>query len=448
MAFYDPTIFEVHVLLVDHDVSSLFETARLLQFNSYKVTPVHDASIASSILSQGDANFNLVMVDVKTSNLQGFKLVHDAVSMDLPVIVMAAIATPTLVKCAIEDGAFLFMQKPTASDELKYLWQHALRETTRRSKEKGKPCGEKSGREDVEVDKMIESVTMNRDLLMNKVNDRRGRREIISFSSDDNNNDDDNVPAGQCTSMKPKMCTEWTRELHEKFMAAVKQLGDGRCFPKDILELMNVPGLTRMQVASHLQKCRHGWQPSNERQGRRPKASKSSNSSIPTQTKTKKYGIIPRLVRGSLPQFPSTNDNQDNEQSVQMAASSNNNSMGVISTPNFCDHTLNNVRRLGTWDITVSDENMISGKYDQGLQSDASVDFVASDHHGLIGNQFNMNDFDLDHTFFDQRFFGGDEFLEFVDCKFCKGTMKQETTTRNEINQVVVIHEQGAKLYI
>ncbi|KAL6520718.1 hypothetical protein OROMI_032278 [Orobanche minor] len=394
MAFYDPTIFEVHVLLVDHDVGSLFETARLLQFNSYKVTPVHDASIASSILSQGEAKFNLVMVDVKTSNLQGFKLVHDAVSLDLPVIVMASMATPTLVKCAIEDGAFLFMQKPTASDELKYLWQHALRETTRRSKEN-------LGGENVEVDKMIESVTMmNRDLSMNKVtSDRKGGREIISFSSDDNNNNnnDDNVLAGQCTSMKPKMCTEWTRELHEKFMAAVKQLGDGRCFPKDILELMNVPGLTRMQVASHLQKCRHGWQPSNERQGRRPKASKSSNSSIPTQTRTKKYGIIPRLVRGSLPQFPSTN----NEQSVQMAASSNN-SMGVMSTPNFVDHTLNNMTQQGTWDITVSDENVISGKYDRGLPSDASVGFIAGDHDGLIANQFNTNDFDLDHTFFDQ----------------------------------------------
>lgn len=30
-------------------------------------------------------------------------------------------------------------------------------------------------------------------------------------------------------------------------------LNNTGCFPKDILELMHVPGLTRMQVASHLQ---------------------------------------------------------------------------------------------------------------------------------------------------------------------------------------------------
>ncbi|CAH9127438.1 unnamed protein product, partial [Cuscuta epithymum] len=39
-------------------------------------------------------------------------------------------------------------------------------------------------------------------------------------------------------------------------MDTVLELGEGRCFPKDIAEAMNVPNLTRMQVASHLQKCR------------------------------------------------------------------------------------------------------------------------------------------------------------------------------------------------
>ncbi|XP_060200494.1 uncharacterized protein LOC132628746 [Lycium barbarum] len=47
--------------------------------------------------------------------------------------------------------------------------------------------------------------------------------------------------------------TEWIMDLHAKFMDVVQQLGEGRCFPTEILRVMNVPGLTRGQVESHLQ---------------------------------------------------------------------------------------------------------------------------------------------------------------------------------------------------
>ncbi|MCD7455422.1 hypothetical protein HAX54_028108 [Datura stramonium] len=54
-------------------------------------------------------------------------------------------------------------------------------------------------------------------------------------------------------AIRQKDYTEWTEDLHAKFVEAVQQLGEGRCYPKDILEVMNVPGLTEMQVASHLE---------------------------------------------------------------------------------------------------------------------------------------------------------------------------------------------------
>ncbi|XP_057789995.1 two-component response regulator-like APRR2 [Salvia miltiorrhiza] len=77
---------------------------------------------------------------------------------------------------------------------------------------------------------------------------------------------ENDVDHQEIVSIRSKVWTEWTQELHDKFMFAVRQLGPGRCYPKDILEVMNVPGLTRMQVASHLQKCRIGsWTPPNER---------------------------------------------------------------------------------------------------------------------------------------------------------------------------------------
>jgi len=46
---------------------------------------------------------------------------------------------------------------------------------------------------------------------------------------------------------------DWTPELHKKFVKAVEQLGIDQAIPSRILELMKVEGLTRHNVASHLQ---------------------------------------------------------------------------------------------------------------------------------------------------------------------------------------------------
>lgn len=49
---------------------------------------------------------------------------------------------------------------------------------------------------------------------------------------------------------------DWTADLHKKFLQAVEQLGADQAIPSRILELMKVEGLTRHNVASHLQKYR------------------------------------------------------------------------------------------------------------------------------------------------------------------------------------------------
>ncbi|KAL5220622.1 hypothetical protein ABZP36_025335 [Zizania latifolia] len=48
----------------------------------------------------------------------------------------------------------------------------------------------------------------------------------------------------------------WTPELHHQFVEAVAHLGEKCAMPKAIVQLMNVDGLTRENVASHLQKYR------------------------------------------------------------------------------------------------------------------------------------------------------------------------------------------------
>ncbi|CAL9782255.1 unnamed protein product [Musa acuminata subsp. burmannicoides] len=55
---------------------------------------------------------------------------------------------------------------------------------------------------------------------------------------------------------RKKTKVDWTPELHRRFVQAVEQLGIEQAIPSKILELMKVEGLTRHNVASHLQKYR------------------------------------------------------------------------------------------------------------------------------------------------------------------------------------------------
>ncbi|CAA0410888.1 unnamed protein product [Arabidopsis thaliana] len=56
------------------------------------------------------------------------------------------------------------------------------------------------------------------------------------------------------TSKRPRLV--WTPQLHKRFVDVVAHLGIKNAVPKTIMQLMNVEGLTRENVASHLQKYR------------------------------------------------------------------------------------------------------------------------------------------------------------------------------------------------
>eukprot|EP00740_Mantoniella_antarctica_P014389 CAMPEP_0181380400 /NCGR_PEP_ID=MMETSP1106-20121128/19529_1 /TAXON_ID=81844 /ORGANISM="Mantoniella antarctica, Strain SL-175" /LENGTH=218 /DNA_ID=CAMNT_0023499437 /DNA_START=468 /DNA_END=1121 /DNA_ORIENTATION=+ len=63
-------------------------------------------------------------------------------------------------------------------------------------------------------------------------------------------------PSGGPGGAGKKARLVWTPELHMRFMNAVNHLGIKNAVPKTILQLMNVEGMTRENVASHLQKYR------------------------------------------------------------------------------------------------------------------------------------------------------------------------------------------------
>ncbi|DBB02452.1 TPA: hypothetical protein ACH3X3_011448 [Trebouxia sp. C0006] len=82
---------------------------------------------------------------------------------------------------------------------------------------------------------------------------------------------DSNEEERDGSTKKPRVV--WSVEMHQQFVNAVNQLSIDKAVPKRILDLMNVEGLTRENVASHLQKYRlylkrvSGVSPSQGRRG-------------------------------------------------------------------------------------------------------------------------------------------------------------------------------------
>ncbi|KAJ8452617.1 hypothetical protein Cgig2_004953 [Carnegiea gigantea] len=69
-----------------------------------------------------------------------------------------------------------------------------------------------------------------------------------------NESPEDADSAAAKTLKRPRLV--WTPQLHKRFVEVVAHLGIKNAVPKTIMQLMNVEGLTRENVASHLQKYR------------------------------------------------------------------------------------------------------------------------------------------------------------------------------------------------
>ncbi|KAL6496931.1 hypothetical protein OROGR_028860 [Orobanche gracilis] len=301
---YLSVMHEIHVLLVDHDSDSLISTAKLLELCQYRVTLAELASGAIQTLSAGKVKFDIVMANVNSPDLHGFKLLQHATSMDISVILMYSFDENMLMAMrALESGAFLYVRKPATKEMLKCLWQHVAREKIRLAKERETERERESSLAASYNTVRAFQFSENANMMDDKLN-------ILKK----NNYNIDHI--------KRKVCTEWTRELHQKFMDAVQQLGEGRCFPKEILELMDVPGLTRMQVASHLQKCRNdNWRSPEERKSSSTSQNVSSGTDHATPHKPRRFGSMPKISNTST-----SNDTTSGSKTPQSEAEMQNNS--------------------------------------------------------------------------------------------------------------------------
>lgn len=240
----------LRVLVVDDDPTCLKILEKMLQTCRYEVTTCSRATVALSMLRERKGAFDLVISDVYMPDMDGFKLLeHVGLEMDLPVIMMSADGETSVVMKGIKHGACDYLLKPVRIEALKNIWQHVIRKKRNESKELEHSGSvddsdrHKKGSEDVEY---ASSVNEGNNGMWKPSKKRKEARE----EEDDGEQDNDD----SSNLKKPRVV--WSVELHQQFVCAVNQLGIDKAVPKRILELMNVQGLTRENVASHLQKYR------------------------------------------------------------------------------------------------------------------------------------------------------------------------------------------------
>ncbi|XP_038984889.1 two-component response regulator ORR21 isoform X2 [Phoenix dactylifera] len=236
----------MRVIVVDDDTTCLKVLERMLLECGYNACTM--ATRALSILRESKGGFDVVISDVHMPDMDGFKLLElIGLEMDLPVIMMSADMRTSIVMQGIKHGACDYLAKPVRMEELKNIWQHVVRKKWKENRE----AEHSDSFEDTDHNRQViddaEKTSSGNDATDSICKSQKKRRDC----KEDDEGEPDNMDS---SSKKPRVV--WSVELHQQFVNAVNQLGVDRAVPKRILDLMDVPGLTRENVASHLQKFR------------------------------------------------------------------------------------------------------------------------------------------------------------------------------------------------
>ncbi|XP_069148971.1 two-component response regulator ARR2-like [Solanum lycopersicum] len=226
------------LLVVDDDTFYLNNLEQTLKKCQYEVTTCNRAEDALSLLRDNKNNFHLVIIDVHMPDMDGFELLkHIVLEMNLPVVMMSADDSRSVAMKCVIDGAHYCLIKPVSMESLQNIWQHIVRQNKDEWKCK---ILDQSG--DVEQPKEVEYSCVTNEVRLKSSKKKRAEGYEMEERSD--------------TTTLKKARTTWSAELHRKFLEAVDFYGINKVVPKKILERMNVAGLKREQVASHLQKHR------------------------------------------------------------------------------------------------------------------------------------------------------------------------------------------------
>ncbi|KAL6603068.1 hypothetical protein ACP70R_043429 [Stipagrostis hirtigluma subsp. patula] len=234
----------MRVLAVDDDSVCIKLLEQQLQLCKYDVTTTMSGEAALEMLRarKDEDQFDLVISDVFMPGMDGFKLLeHIGLEMDIPVIMLSANSEKETIIKGITHGACDYLVKPVRMEQLMNIWVHVVK------KSKPAPRNLISGGNDHAGQKLLpgdgegEMNGANR----TRKNSRKNKKDWDGHVEDKEN-----------SSTQKRQRIKWCRPLHNRFLAAVEQIGIDKAVPKKILERMNVDGISRENVASHLQKYR------------------------------------------------------------------------------------------------------------------------------------------------------------------------------------------------
>ncbi|TKY68759.1 Two-component response regulator ARR2 [Spatholobus suberectus] len=147
---------------------------------------------------------------------------------------------------AVMSGVMRYILKPAKPDDLIGIWQFAI---------------------SVMKDEMPTNTNIIGDSIDESSSENKHHKELscTSFTqeesraeqkSDDMEESSMNTWKDNGSSTLKKTKIFWTKDLQSRFVKAIDKIGLENAVPKNILKAMNVEGLTRDNVASHLQKYR------------------------------------------------------------------------------------------------------------------------------------------------------------------------------------------------
>ncbi|XVE58609.1 hypothetical protein DITRI_Ditri04bG0183100 [Diplodiscus trichospermus] len=234
---------KITILVVDNDPTSLAKISAMLQLWRYEVAAVN-SSIGALCTLREHPTIDLVLTDVDMPEMDGFELLrHIKQEFEVPVIMMSSNGEDSVIQKCLSGGAVFFLVKPVNPYDLKNLWQY--------------PAA-KRGQSFV-IDEIESTVTVGESSSAGSssiggIDENNNAKKVSKRKAPMNSNDDQEE---ETASARRKDKVVWTNSLHDKFLEAIRQIGPERVVPKKIHELMNVQGLTRQNVASHLQKYRN-----------------------------------------------------------------------------------------------------------------------------------------------------------------------------------------------
>ncbi|EYU32048.1 hypothetical protein MIMGU_mgv1a019948mg, partial [Erythranthe guttata] len=212
------------ILVVNDDITCKNIVSEMLQHCNFQgVLDVVNA------IWEAKQTLDLVLTNAhKLESNDGSVIVqHIQKKLNLPIILMCSDKKKIAPKGGQQLSFAAYDLKGLSRNDVNDLWQFAL------EKEKNKMVGNfEEDEENVETNKTCSPID-------EAVKKRINEKDDVS---------EDETPVAK----KPRVV--WTIEMHQKFLEAIEFLGYEKAVPKKIVEVMGVPGLTRENVASHLQR--------------------------------------------------------------------------------------------------------------------------------------------------------------------------------------------------